>query len=260
MISSCFLGEFISESEIIRFEWSCRHTLIQPSEERRGEKKDFLPCLPLNSAMIQGQIKILALFLSFLFVVLYSFVSLLFCWKLQSHSIFLGIILASVKLSVCQHTGFSFWFSKECRQVFNLKHILRPPVSSRALKPFVLRSSSTQEWAKLLILGMWVLYTSRSPSLIYQMPQLFSNFTRNFWMFFTFIVEGKKAFVFHYIFPPTPSLFLHFLKLLQHVRTWVTLSLGADFLYQLPDQFGMQDRLLFYQLPPGSHPSAVPIL
>lgn len=103
-----------------------------------------------------------------------------------------------------------------------------------------------------------MLYTSRSPSLIYQMPQLFSNSTRNFWMFFTFIVEGKKAFVFHYIFPPTPSLFLRFLKLSQHARTRVTLSLGADFSYKLPEQLGVQATLLFYQLPPGPDPSAVP--
>lgn len=41
---------------------------------------------------------------------------------------------------------------------------------------------------------MWVLYTSRSPSLIYQMPQLFSNFTMNFFIFFSFILKGKKSF------------------------------------------------------------------
>lgn len=156
MISSCFLGKFISESEIIRFEWSCRHTRSAKRGERGG-KKDFPLCLPLRSAMIQGQIKILALFLSFLFVALDSFVSLLIHWKLQTHFILLGIILASVNLRLCQNTGFSFWFSKGYRQVFNLKHILSPPVLSRALKLFVLRTCCAQEWAKLLIvLGMCV--------------------------------------------------------------------------------------------------------
>lgn len=42
------------------------------------------------------------------------------------------------------------------------------------------------------------------------------------------------------------------------MRTWVTLSLGADFSYKLPEQFGVQARLLFYQLPPGCDPPAVP--
>lgn len=75
MISSCFLGKFISESEIIRFESSCRHLLILPSKEKQEGNKAFSLLLPLHSAMIQGQIKILALFL-FLFVALDSFVSL----------------------------------------------------------------------------------------------------------------------------------------------------------------------------------------
>lgn len=90
MISSCFLGESISESEIIRFEWSCRHPLVLPNKEKRGEKKDFSLLLSLHSAMIQGQLKTLALVLSFLFVALDSFVSLVIFagnYKLTSFSL-----------------------------------------------------------------------------------------------------------------------------------------------------------------------------
>jgi len=95
MISSCFLGEFISESEIIQFERSCRHPLILPSEEKRREKKEFFfflfpLLLPLHSAMIQGQIKILALFLPCLFMALDSVVSLVVFagnYKLTSFSL-----------------------------------------------------------------------------------------------------------------------------------------------------------------------------
>lgn len=53
-------------------------------------------------------------------------------------------------------------------------------------------------------MGICVLYASRSPSLIYQMPQLFSNFTVNFWKFFTFAVEGKMSLYFTVTFLLTP--------------------------------------------------------
>lgn len=84
------------------------------------------------------------------------------------------------------------------------------------------------------------------------------QFRKKFLDVFHLHCRRKKAFVFHYIFPPTPSLFLRFLKLSQHARTRVTLSLGADFSYKLPEQLGVQATLLFYQLPPGPDPSAVP--
>lgn len=95
-------------------------------------------------------------------------------------------------------------------------------------------------------MGTCVLYASRSPSLIYQMPQLFSNFTVSFCKFFTFTLEEK---VFLYL---TVTFFLISFSILTFSGACLNLSLGADVSCEL---HGMQTTLLFHQLPSGPDPS-----
>lgn len=105
---------------------------------------------------------------------------------------------------------------------------------------------------------MWVLYTSRSPSLIYQMPQLFSNFTMNFFIFFSFILKEKKSFCISLYPSSYPFSIFTFSQVVATCENLGDPFSGCRFLVQAAWAVWCASQIALLPASPGCDPPAVP--